>query len=287
MADRTQLERVLASQRFISRRSVRRPLGVPAAAPRGSSLAPALGQPGGAGLAGHPLAGSVPAAAFCQRRPSPRAPPPLFLPEGRRAEGSAARQGPGQCRHVRGAVLALESTLRPASGPVLSASSGRLLSPPSHRRPGPPRPQTTPLSTRRPRSAAEHGSTTALAVGRHGPAAAAGLSWVQQWHRRDGRTLGPGVPGPARPADTPQPGFSPVSAGRAGPGLDWFLAPQPAVGVGACFMDGTSSDPATGTPADRAPCQSLLASSPLKRQEVWSHLAKHLGGVCSGPSLEA
>lgn len=62
----------LASQRFISRRNARRlPGGLSAAAPRGAPPRPApLGQPGGAGLAGHPLAGSVPATAFCQRRAS-------------------------------------------------------------------------------------------------------------------------------------------------------------------------------------------------------------------------
>lgn len=93
----------LASQRFISRRSVRRPLG-------GSQL-PLLGGL----LPGPPPLGSLEALGWrgilwlgpsrpprsASAGPPLRAPPPLFLPEGRRAQGSAARQGPGQCRHAR------------------------------------------------------------------------------------------------------------------------------------------------------------------------------------------
>lgn len=161
----------LASPRFISRRSARRPLGGAQLPLLGGLLPgpPPLGSLEALGWRGILWLGPSRPPRSASAGPPPRAPPPLFLPEGRRAQGSAARQGPRQCRHAR--RLAREA--RQADFWTRSWECFLLvgsLSPLSHRHPGPPVP-------RRDSPEAPWGGhaqlqstapTTALAVGRHG-----------------------------------------------------------------------------------------------------------------------
>ena len=179
--------------------------------------------------------------------PPPRAPPPLFLPEGRRAQASAARQRPGGSAGKLGAL-----TLQPALGRPLMQEARQAsfwtwswkcfllvgsLSPlcstdiQDHR----PR-DWTPLRLHRAATLSCRARLQPLPPGHRlaRSAAVAGLRWFWQWHQLTGPG-GAGMPGPARPADAPQPGFSPgrdclPPAGTRAP--CWFLAPQPAVGSG-------------------------------------------------------
>ena len=129
--------------------------------------------------------------------PPPRAPPPLFLPGGHRAQVSAAGQSPGGSVGKLGKLTLQPAPARPASGPghgstVSWWSPSPLCVPQTSRTAGP----ETGLprgSTGQPRSAAERGHRPARS------AAVAGRRWFQQRHQRDGedpegRCAWPGPP---------------------------------------------------------------------------------------------
>ena len=83
----------------------RLPGGHSAAAPRGAPPRPApLGQPGGVGLAGHPLAGSIPAAALCQGRASAQGTAALVSPWRTQSTGVSSRAEPRGQRREAGQV---------------------------------------------------------------------------------------------------------------------------------------------------------------------------------------
>lgn len=275
----------------------RLPGGCSAAAPRGAPPRPApLGQPGGAGLAGHPLAGSVPAAAFCQGRASAQGTAALVSPWRTQSTGISSRAEPRGQRREAGRVYPATGS-RQAGFWTWSWKRCFLvvsLSPlcPTDIQNHWPR-DWTPLRL--------HGAATLSYRARlrplpHRPSA--GKACSRGW-----AALVPAVPlarwgGPGGPVclarPTPLTHLSPGSPlATAGAGACPLRDPRLHTGSwphslqwGAGAVDSTSSDPDTGMPAGtRPPCLESLASSPSD-----SRRSEPPGtglGICNGPSLEA